>query len=242
MKVSELAQQLGTLRFSVILLMCLLGMSWFGYLLSQWDREQLEGEIAQRDTSIAQLKKENESLTSTKNQLEVQLELSLMRNENILQTLAEQARTIRDLSQDKAFYQHVIAPETTQDGFFVDGLTVSQTASDGYVQAKMVLLQQTDIKGVVRGELHVTVEGSMEGKPATLTSDDSAFMAQGPITFGFKFFQPVTFYMQLPQGFTPEQIRFDTQVYQYKRKRGDYTRQYQWQAVVNAPTLTSAEG
>ena len=234
MHLSEIPQKLGQTRTVLLLGASLLAMLVFGMFLANADRSQLADETRQLQHSIRNLQTENEQLQTQANQLDIKLELAEMRAEQLKQEVVRLEEVVFNLQKDKAFYQHVVAPETTQDGFFIDGLELFETTADGYFKATMVLLQQRAVSAIVRGDLKVAVTGIQNGKHRILTSDDNAILPEGNVTYGFKYFQPVTLYLQLPENFEPESIEFTTTVYQYKRRRGDYQRSYNWQEILVA--------
>ena len=234
MHLSEIPQKLGQTRTVLLLGASLLAMLVFGMFLANADRSQLADETRQLQHSISNLQTENEQLQTQANQLDVKLELAEMRAEQLKQEVVRLEEVVFNLQKDKAFYQHVVAPETTQDGFFIDGLELFETTADGYFKATMVLLQQRAVSAIVRGDLKVAVTGIQNGKHRILTSDDNEILPEGNVSYGFKYFQPVTLYLQLPENFEPESIEFTTTVYQYKRRRGDYQRSYNWQDILVA--------
>jgi len=234
MHLSEIPQKLGQTRTVLLLGASLLAMLVFGMFLANADRSQLADETRQLQHSISNLQAENEQLQTQANQLDVKLELAEMRAEQLKQEVVRLEEVVFNLQKDKAFYQHVVAPETTQDGFFIDGLELFETATDGYFKATMVLLQQRAVSAIVRGDLKVAVTGIQNGKHRILTSDDNEILPEGNVSYGFKYFQPVTLYLQLPENFEPESVEFTTTVYQYKRRRGDYQRSYNWQEILVA--------
>ncbi|MBR9790567.1 MAG: hypothetical protein GYB58_02335 [Gammaproteobacteria bacterium] len=234
MHLSEIPQKLGQTRTVLLLGASMLAMLVFGMFLANAERGQLVDETRQLQHSISNLQTENEQLQTQANQLDVKLELAEMRAEQLKQEVVRLEEVVFNLQKDKAFYQHVVAPETTQDGFFIDGLELFPTTTDGYFKATMVLLQQRAVSAIVRGDLKVAVTGIQNGKHRILTSDDNAILPEGNVTYGFKYFQPVTLYLQLPENFVPESIEFTTTVYQFKRRRGDYQRSYNWQEILVA--------
>lgn len=234
MHLSEIPQKLGHTRTILLLGASLLGMLVFGIILANAERRHLVDETNQLQHSVTNLKAENEQLQTRANQLDVQRELAEMRAEQLKLEVVRLEEAVFGLQQDKAFYQHVVAPETTQDGFFIDGLELFPTATDNYFKATMVLLQQRAVSVLVRGDLKVAVTGILDGKHSILTSDNDAILPEGNVAYGFKYFQPVTLYLQLPANFVPESIEFTTIVYQYKRRRGEYQRRYNWQDILVA--------
>lgn len=232
MNLSEIPHRLGQTRTVLLLGASLLAMVVFGIFLANTERGQLLKEAEQLQHTVANLQTENEHLQTLTNRLNVKLELSEMRAEQLKLEVVRLEESVFNLQKDKAFYQHVIAPETTQDGFFIDGLELFPTATEGYYKVTMVLLQQQAVSAIVRGELSVSVTGILDSKHRILTSAEDAILPEGEVAYGFKYFQPVTLYLQLPENFLPESLAFSTTVYQYKRRRGDYQRSYNWQDIL----------
>ncbi|GGF73460.1 DUF6776 family protein [Alteromonas lipolytica] len=235
MHLSEIPQRLGQTRTILLLGASLLAMLVFGVVLANIERARMQQQTEQLQHSVAGLQAENEQLQTLSNQLSVKLDMAQMHNDNLRQEVLALEEAIFKLQKDKAFYQHVVAPETTQDGFFIDGLEVFPTATPGYFKATMVLLQQRAVSAIIRGELTISVTGILKGKHTILSSLEDAILPEGVVEYGFKYFQPVTLYLQLPAGFTPESIEFSTTVYQYKRRRGDYQRSYNWHELLAEP-------
>ena len=234
MHVSDIPKRLGHTRTVILLGLSLIAMVVFGFVLANVDRSRLTDALASANNAVTTLRAENAQLKTSQNQLRVELELATMHAEQLKTELVSLQEKVFSLQQDKAFYQHVMAPETSQDGFFIDGLEITASAGNNYFKGSMVLLQQRAVNAVVKGTLQLEITGSLNGKHTVLQSSKDAFLPEGDIAFGFKYFQAVTFYLQLPDGFVPETLRFHTSVYQYNRKRGDYEREYNWQDVLTA--------
>ncbi|MDC8832535.1 bZIP transcription factor [Alteromonas gilva] len=232
MHLSEIPQRLGQTRTIVLLGASLLGMLVFGFILANVERQRLLDKTAHLSHSVANLRAENEQLQTESNQLKVKLELAQLRSEQLKQDVVRLQEDIFNLQTDKAFYQHVVAPETTQDGFFIDGLELFATATEGYYRITMVLLQQRSVSAVVKGELAISVTGNDNGQHKVLSSATDGILPEGDMAYAFKYFQPVTLYLQLPQGFSPQSITLSTSVFQYKRLRGEYERIYSWQDIL----------
>ncbi|TPV56888.1 hypothetical protein FJ444_14115 [Aestuariibacter sp. GS-14] len=232
MHVSDIPKRLGNTRTIILLGFSLVAMVVFGFVLANVDRVRLSEALASANNANTTLRAENAQLLTVQNQLRVELELAKLHAEQLKNELVIQQEQVFALQQDKAFYQHVIAPETSQDGFFIDGLELVASAGTNYFKGSMVLLQQRAVNAVVKGTLQLEITGSQDGRHTVLHSSQDEFLPEGEIPYGFKYFQAVTFYLQLPEGFVPETLRFTTSVFQYNRKRGDYERQYNWQDVL----------
>lgn len=242
MKVEALYHRLGGFRLTLIVMVALLLMAYFGFELAHFQHQYRASALQTLNQTMQGLKRENESLTTKVNQLQVQRELAKMELENVRKEAPALREKIRQLEEQLAFYQRVMAPEITQDGFLVSGLQVNPAASPGFYRASFVLLQQREIKAIVKGNLDIHVTGSLDGKPATLNAGSAAFLPDGAIPYRFKYFQTVNLQFTLPQGFVPEFIQFSTTVYQYTTKRGDYFQQFAWQDVLETQQEISVSG
>lgn len=219
----------------MLVLFCMLAMAYFGYKLAHFVDETIQVENRQLTTSMENLKNENNELVTEKNQLLVQLEMANMGKQVAREEQALLQSSIVELEEKIAFYERVVAPEVTQDGFLVDGVSVAETASDGYWQLQLVLLQQRQNKAIVRGNLSVVLSGALNGKPHEFQLVQDV-LESGSLTYRFKYFQRLDLLFSLPEGFVPEDVSFATQVYQYNRLRGTYSNTLLWNDL-----LTSAD-
>lgn len=228
MHLSEIPQRLGHTKTILLIGLSLLGMLVFGYFLANIERQQLLKDSNRLTKTVANLHAENEQMRTESNQLKVKLELAELHSMGLKESLQQLQQDVFQLETEKAFYQHVVAPELTQDGFFIEGLEVSSTATPGYYKVSMVLLQQSAVKATVRGQITVSLTGSLAGKHSVLTSSKHKILPEGESEFGFRYFQTLSMYLQLPENFTPESISLTTAVYQYKRRRGEYEKTVNW--------------
>ncbi len=231
MKLTQLAEQKATLKTILYLATAMLAMLYFGFQLAGLERDYMAEEHSRMETSVANLNQDNNRLLRSNSELEVQLDIAEMKVENLTEELQQANDAIAKLQRDEAFYRHVMAPEDTQDGFLIDGLQIKQSVEQGAFFATMVVLQQRQVKAPVSGELLVSLSGSMNGDPVTLSLNKETALTPEKVEYGFKYYQPIDFMFTLPVGFVPDTIEFSTTVYQYKRKRGDYQRQFSWQDI-----------
>ncbi|MCU7555435.1 cell division protein ZapB [Alteromonas sp. ASW11-19] len=227
-----LKARLGTYRLSLLVMVALIAMAVFGYQLADFQKQGTQSRVPAMKRTITLLKDENAALQTRVNQLEVALNLAEQEAQSGRQLQQEHLQTIAELQTQLGFYQNVMAPETTQDGFFIDGIQAIANASDDQFTLRFVLLQQRDNRAIVKGNLEVAIVGSQDGEPVTLTAGSEQFLPEGPIKYRFKYFQTVNVKFTLPTGFVPESVRFDTYVYQYTTLRGRYQRTVPWEKVV----------
>lgn len=217
-------------------------MLYFGYYIAGFQHQAQQDEIRRANQTLAMLNSDNNALTTAKNQLTMKLDIATMKADKLAQRLAEANDKVRALEKEKAFYTRVMAPEETQDGFLIEGLQITDAASPGFYHANLVVLQQRQVKAVVRGTLTIRVSGSLNGKPEQITLGPNSNINPDQVEYGFKYFQPVSFLFSLPADFVPESLVISTTVFQYKRKRGDYQRAFSWQEVYeNGSVAISAE-
>ena len=236
LKRAEFVKKWGKYRFTLVCIMFLLVMMVFGYQLALFNHKEMKKQQASEQQSLAYVQAENSRLRKKVSALEVASVLATKKAQALTQATEADRLHIQELEQQLAFYQRVVAPEETQDGFLVDGLQVEATASVRNYRLTAVLLQRNTNKALIKGELTIEVEGSFNGAPQTLSGEQ--LEAEPKIVWGFRFFQPIDYSFSLPDGFTPERIILKTTVYQWKTRRGDYQRIVKWH---NALTSDNSE-
>ena len=224
----QLKARYGAFRISLLVLAALLAMAFFGYQLAGYlqDTDSKRSEATAETKAL--LEEENAVLSTRVNQLEVALELArqeLLSERDIQSSLQDD---IHHLQSRLDFYENVMAPETTQEGFYVDGVQVFTTNTPHLYQLRFVLLQQRDNRGIVKGELAVSITGNLDNERVTYEAGTADFLPDGTIAYRFKYFQTVNVNFSLPEGFEPEFLHFETNVYQYTTFRGNYQRTISW--------------
>lgn len=235
----QLKARFGAFRLSLLVLAAMTAMAFFGYQLAGY----LQETDRKRGEAMAVTKKlletENATLKTRVNQLEVALELAKRETLNQRDIQSELQDDLRRVQSRLDFYENVMAPETTQEGFYVDGVQISSTNTPNLYQLRFVLLQQRDNRAIVKGDLSVSITGNLDDGRVTYQSGTAAFLPDGPIAYRFKYFQAVNVTFTLPAGFEPEFLHFDTNVYQYTTLRGNYQRTVTWRdSVVQDAILT----
>ncbi len=238
---AELVQQWGHLRFTVICIAALALMLLFGYQIARFQQEQAEKSVVSEAATSEFLATQNASLKTRVSELEVENILAGNSVKAMKKKLEEQLQQNRTLEDRLSFYQRVVAPEVTQDGFFIDGVQIAPSASESRYRLTAVLLQQNENKTILKGELQITVRGALDGVPHEVSTSDSNVFPSGPVKWGFKYFQTVDMEFTLPKNFVPEQIVFSTDVIQWKTKRGEYFNSLDWVDVYDSPVNTGSQ-
>ena len=94
-------------------------------------------------------------------------------------------------------------------------------------------MQQTRNKAVVKGNLSVEISGSESQQAKSYSLTELMPGESEPLTFSFKYFQVITGELRLPEGFLPEQVTVDAEIFQFKRKRGDLSTTLPWTIASN---------
>jgi hypothetical protein len=92
-----------------------------------------------------------------------------------------------------------------------------------------MMLQHENIKAVVKGELDIRIYGSEDGKPTSFSLASVQDEPKSSMEFAFKYFQVIETSVTLPENFTPDRFEISTDIYKYKRKRGDYETSIKWE-------------
>ena len=164
MTTDKLKQLLGDYKWSLLVAALLLIMIAFGYKLARIVDEGDSLKVAAQDKTIALLVSENNQYVTQVNQLEVALQLTELEKKSIAEQLNNVQTEQAELQQQLAFYQRIMAPETTQDGFIIEGVEVVSLPEPNQFQMRFVVLQQRQNKAVVKGKLAVTLVGEREGE------------------------------------------------------------------------------
>jgi len=228
LKLSELRSQLGFVSYYLAVAFVLACVFYAGHEYADKNNHLLSAKIAMMQSSINNLKLENQSLNSQLNVKKVELEVASIAHEQAQLSYKEFIRKDAELREQISFYQKVMAPELTQDGFVVESVEIFSTASTNNYAISVMMLQRENIKTIIKGTLDITLQGSQNTAPVKydlkeLLDDKSENMA-----FSFKYFQVLELRVTLPEGFIPEQIEIETEIYKYKRKRGSYAQTIPW--------------
>ena len=226
MTTDQLKEVLGNYKWTLLVALIMFAMVGFGYKLARIIDEGDSKKVQAQQETIAILSEENHALTTKVNQLEVAMELATLETESITNTLGEQKKELEAQQELLSFYERVVAPEKTDEGFAIEGVEVFKLSDNTY-QLRLVLLQSKQQKAVINGSLDIAVVGQRNGEAITLKSGESSLLAED-IKYRFRFFQAVNVTLTIEEGINPESISFSTTVYQYKTRKGNYEISVPW--------------
>lgn len=226
MTTDQLKEVLGNYKWTLLVALIMFAMVGFGYKLARIIDEGDSKKVQAQQETIAILSEENHALTTKVNQLEVAMELATLETESITNTLSEQKKELEAQQELLSFYERVVAPEKTDEGFAIEGVEVFKLSDNTY-QLRLVLLQSKQQKAVINGSLDIAVVGQRNGEVITLKSGESSLLAED-IKYRFRFFQAVNVTLTIEEDINPESISFSTTVYQYKTRKGNYEISVPW--------------
>lgn len=226
MTTDQLKEVLGNYKWTLLVALIMFAMVGFGYKLARIIDEGDSKKVQAQQETIAILSEENHALTTKVNQLEVAMELATLETESITNTLSEQKKELEAQQELLSFYERVVAPEKTDEGFAIEGVEVFKLSDNTY-QLRLVLLQSKQQKAVINGSLDIAVVGQRNGEVITLKSGESSLLAED-IKYRFRFFQAVNVTLTIEEDINPETISFSTTVYQYKTRKGSYEISVPW--------------
>ena len=226
MTTDQLKEVLGNYKWTLLVALIMFAMVGFGYKLARIIDEGDSKKVQAQQETIAILSEENHALTTKVNQLEVAMELATLETESITNTLGEQKKELEAQQELLSFYERVVAPEKTDEGFAIEGVEVFKLSDNTY-QLRLVLLQSKQQKAVINGSLDIAVVGQRNGEVITLKSGESSLLAED-IKYRFRFFQAVNVTLTIEEDINPETITFSTTVYQYKTRKGNYEISVPW--------------
>jgi len=154
------------------------------------------------------------------------MELATLETENITKALSEQAKELEAQQELLKFYERVVAPEKTDDGFAIEGVEVFKSGDETY-QLRLVLLQSKQQKAIVNGNLSIAIVGERAGQPIVLKSGESSLLDED-VKYRFRFFQAVNVTLTIAKDIDVTSIQFSTTVYQYKTRKGNYEMSVPW--------------
>jgi hypothetical protein len=228
-RVSELKKRIGAFQFYLLSILLATAMLYIGFSWGNRDNIEQKREIEQFNITLSNLQSENNELTKNLNILGVELEVARIAEQRTKQEIEQGLEREEQLRSDLAFYQQVMAPELEPQGFAIDSFNVEPALSERYFRFELVMMQQEKIKNVIKGNIKVSLQGNENGKLKTISLLKLMSEEAKALKFSFKYFQVIEGELQLPEGFIPEKIIVHADIYQFKRKRGELSKTFDWE-------------
>ncbi len=128
-------------------------------------------------------------------------------NEEVQSTISALRERIMQLEQDVSFYRQVMAPESTELGLIIAEFDVTPIDQMSRYQYKAVFRQAGAGDKVLEGNVQINVIGHIGGERLVLPINELIpEFAQFEPSLNFRYFQNIEGELQLPEGFTPDQV------------------------------------
>ncbi|MFC4700907.1 DUF6776 family protein [Glaciecola siphonariae] len=206
---------------------------YLGFASATWYDKTQSSELNAMKQSIANLTQENQTLHSRMNTMEIELDVAKLANEQHQKRLLALNAQENTLKEQLGFYQRIMAPELSQDGFMIEGIEVLDTTNVREYTLNFVMLQREKLKGVIKGNLQISLSGTKDDTAVRYNLSDLASMSADKLSYSFKYFEVVSINFTLPEDFLPQALEIETSVYRYKTKQGDYSTSILWQDAYN---------
>jgi len=178
--------------------------------------------------TVQNLQLENNELSKKLNILRVELDVAALSQQKTFAEIKLSIEREKALQKDIAFYQQVMAPELTQQGFIIDAFNVEKTLSERVYRFEIVMMQREKIKNTLKGNLAITLVGSESGKSKQYSLKNLLVDPELPLAFGFKYFQVLDGQLKLPEHFQPERILIHSEIFQFNRRKGELSSSFDW--------------
>lgn len=223
-----LKHRMGAFKWYLAIVIAFVLAVYLGTKVERYSSERQQKNMLVLEQSVKNLKHENETLTKQLNILQVEIDVATLSQQKTFEEIKQGLDREKALQKDIAFYQQIMAPELTQQGFIIDAFNVVRSLSMRSYRFEIVMTQRELIKNTLKGNLDITLVGSEDGESKQYTLQSLLVDQSQELVFGFKYFQVVEGELQLPENFQPEKILIHSDIYQFKRKKGELNSSFDW--------------
>ncbi len=142
-------------------------------------------------------------------------------------SLGDMQSQIARLNQDLAFYRGLVQPESLIH-VKVQQMQIVPEPSTGQYHLKFVLMQTGKPDKDVNGNVALTIDGLLQGKPLSLTYAQVSPGRKVSLAYSFKYFQDYDEPVSLPQGFEPNRVGVD--IHSGKDMAHSFRQAFVWKA------------
>ncbi|ADE16590.1 conserved hypothetical protein [Nitrosococcus halophilus Nc 4] len=153
---------------------------------------------------LPHLQQENIRLRERLARLQRELEVEQHARADLSANLVNLQDEILGLKRQLATYKGLVK-SLEEKGLHIQDLTLSKTATERLLHYRLVLTQGRRVDRLTQGQVHLAIQGVLDGKPARLGLDT---LSKGiPLMFKFKYFQILEGELLLPRNFKPTQVK-----------------------------------
>ncbi|MFT4257141.1 MAG: hypothetical protein QM599_09335 [Pseudoxanthomonas sp.] len=194
-------------RARKVLIVCgIVAVAWLGF--GGWGLWKTFGGAESPAPSAAQWHAQQEKLATLEQKIATLTrsdQISRQANTDLQNALAERDEEIAGLRADVAFYERFVGATAQRRGLTVHKLQLQPQSGQAW-HFTATLTQNLNRGAVNAGQLSLTVEGSLDGKPKKLAWADLRPAGDTGVAYSFKYFQQVEGDLVLPEGFQPLRV------------------------------------
>lgn len=153
---------------------------------------------------LSHLQQENIRLRERLARIQRELEVEQHARADLSANLVNLQDEILGLKRQLATYKGLVK-SLEEKGLHIQDLTLSKTATERLLHYRLVLTQGRRVDRLTQGQVHLAIQGVLDGKPARFGLDT---LSKGiPLMFKFKYFQILEGELLLPRNFKPTQVK-----------------------------------
>jgi hypothetical protein len=154
---------------------------------------------------IRELETENEKQRGELEAAEVARRVDREGYKQVERSLGDMQSQIARLNQDLSFYRGLVQPDSIIH-VKVQQMQIVPEIAAGQYRLKFVLMQTGKPDSTVAGNVALTIDGLLQGKPTSLSFEQVAPSRRHSLAYSFRYFQDYDEAIQVPQGFEPTRV------------------------------------
>ena len=197
------------LALAVLLVVLIAAGAWLyqrGAQQGMGEARELNRERPRLLADIEQLHQEKRRLADQLAVLERASQVDRQASLELRQTLGELQEDLAGLREELAFYQGIMSPGDVEPGIRVQKFHWEPVSADGVFRYDLTLVQVKRNDQAVRGVVHLSLEGDLDGHPVTLALDELTEPAVANLAFRFRYFQHFEGEVRVPHRFRPRTV------------------------------------
>ena len=186
------------------------------YFVTSWflgeDNRRLKVKTAEQTEIIAALRAEIEYLDQLRSNAEIAAEVDKTSMNELRTELVVMSNNNEVLSEQLQFYQSLMDPNPTNAGVYIESVDLLAGAEPQHFQYRILIAQKSANHRKISGHVLVEVLPEGAGNEDEVLRLSQLGASSDRLVLGFKFFQPFSGDLMLPEGFTPAKIRVIVQL------------------------------
>lgn len=204
-------QPLRLLLFALLVGSVIAGGGWLLAEYSHWQliREQMEQNHDKKRLwqTNQQLEEENERLRRQLARLQTNEDIDQRATAELQDQLVELQDEVYQLKRELEFYRGIVSSTRDASGLVIQAVMLEPGRQSDQYRFKLVLTRLAKSDKVVEGTVAITLEGTNDGSPRTLSLEDIIRNNPPSLDYRFKHFKRFEGTVDLPSAFEPHRVR-----------------------------------